>query len=76
MDTPFPREFCQSIPWSQMQTYCDSIKERLIACEAGLSAGRIVKAWLRIRISQAENAIPAATIEQPYQAANMGVIAT
>jgi hypothetical protein len=59
-----------------MQTYCGSINERPTAREAGLSAGRIVRAWLRIEISQAEIAIPAATIEQPYKAANIGVIAT
>jgi hypothetical protein len=59
-----------------MQTYCGSINERPTAGEAGLSPGRIVRAWLRIGISQAENAIPAATIEQPYQAAEIGMIAT
>src|ERR1700731_618019 len=48
----FPREFCQSIPWSQMQTYCGSINERLTACGAGLSAGCIVKALLRIGITE------------------------
>jgi hypothetical protein len=59
-----------------MQTYCGSINEGLIASQAGLSAGRIVKAWLRIGISEAENNTPGATIEQPYQAAKIGVIAT
>src|ERR1700732_1279275 len=54
-----PCEICETNPSSHVQTYDGTLNESLTGPVAALLTARIVKAWLRIGIPDAGNAVPA-----------------